>query len=310
MLRTHCQALALAAALLAGGAALFAPADARAQELQANVTVNYAQLTILDPKVVESFETVVSEYLNNTQFTDERYEEDERIQCNFTFTITQENSDTRFTADILVQASRPVYGSDYLTTLINYNDQRAVIPYEQFQPLEFNRDNYTSTLTAFLNFYAYIIIGTDKDSFAPMTGEPFYRLAENVVTTLPAGATQLDANWGNNSRTRARYRLMQELLNPRARPYRQMLYDYHRQGLDVMAEDAVAGRAVLGQSLEKLREVRQEVPNSVLLANFAAAKTQEVIDVFLPAPQAERRAAYDVMTAIDPANVNKYRMLR
>ena len=297
--------LFLASCLLAA-----ATAALRAQELNATVTVNAPQLTLIDPKVIEEFETSVRTFLNTTRFTDEPYEEAERITTNFTFTITQESTESEFVADLLVQSARPVYGTDYKTTLINWLDKPAVIEYEQFQPLEYSRTTYTSSLVALLTFYANIVIGMDADSFAPQAGEPYFRQAEQVMSVIPPNVSAKDKAWGRAGSQRSRYRLLQEILNPRARPYRQMIYDYHRQGIDVMAADAVAGRAVMGASLENLRKVRSDIPSSLLLNNFTSAKTQELLDVFNLAPPTERKAVYAVVAEVSPSNINKFRTLR
>ena len=281
-----------------------------AQELNATVTVNAPQLTLIDPQVIEEFETSVSTFLNSTRFSEEVYEDDERITTNFTFTITQETNESEFVAELLVQSARPVYGSDYQTTLINWLDKPAVIQYEQFQPLEYSKTTYTTSLVALLTFYANIIIGMDKDSFAPLAGEPYYRQAEQVMAVIPPAVVNRDKSWGRSGGQRSRYRFLTEILNPRARPYRQMLYDYHRQGIDVMNEDAVAGRAVMGSSIENLRDVRSDIPSSLLINNFTSAKTQELLDVFLPAPPTQRKAVYAVVAEIDPSNINKFRKLR
>jgi len=281
-----------------------------AQELNSIVTVNAPQLTIIDPAVIQEFEESVQSFLNQTQFTDETYERDERITANFTFSITTETSESEFVAELLVQSARPVYGSDYQTTLINYLDRPATIQYEQYQPLEFSQNTFTSSIVALLTFYANIIIGMDKDSFAPMAGERYFRNAEQILSTIPPAIQNRDKGWSNSGSQRSRYRLLQEILNPRARPYRQMVYDYHRQGIDIMASDAVAGRAVMGTAMENLRKIRSDVPNSILLSNWSAAKTQELLDVFLPAPPAERKAAYQVLATIDPSNIGKFRALR
>ncbi len=284
--------------------------SAHAQELNATVTVNAIQLTIFDPAVIEEFEEAVSNFLNNTQFSEQQYEPEERITANFTFTITSEVSETQFLAEMLVQSARPVYGSDYQSTLINYLDKPAVIEYEQYQPLEFSQNTFTTQLVALLSFYANIIIGMDKDSFAPMAGETAFRRAEQIMSTIPPAVSGRDKSWSNSGNQRSRYRLMQEILNPRARPYRQLMYDYHRQGIDLMSADPVAGRVVMGASLENLNKLRSDVPNSLLISNFSSAKTEEIIDVFLPAPVAERRAAYQILANVDPSNINKFRMLR
>lgn len=293
-------------------AALLACSSAHAQELRARVTVNAPQLTLIDPAVMEEFEENVRDFLNNTRFTDEEYEDFERIECNFTFSLAEgaELSETSFNAQLLVQSTRPVYGADYQSTLINFLDDPALIEYEQYQPLEFNEGQFTSSLVSLLTFYANVIIGMDKDSFAPMSGEPYFRAAEAVVTALPSGVANRDNGWTNEAFRGTRFRLLQEILNPRARPYRQLLYDYHRLGLDMMAADPVAGRAVMGAALANLESVHADVPNSVLIPNFSAAKQQELLEVYADAPAAERQAAYQILSTVDPGNINKFRALR
>lgn len=301
------RTLALAALCL-----LTALAPAAAQELRARVTVNAPQLTLIPPEVIGEFEENVRDFLNQTRFTDDEYEDFERIECNFTFSIGGggEISETRFNAQLLVQSTRPVYGADYQTTLINYLDDPVLVEYEQYQPLEYNGDQFTSSLVALLSFYAHVVIGMDKDSFAPLAGEELYRRAEAIVSAIPAGVVAQDAGWTNESGRGTRYRLLLDLLNPRARPYRQMLYDYHRLGLDAMAADPVAGRAVLGESLTNLEDVHSDIPNTALITNFSAAKSQELLEVYAQAPQAERQAAYKVLSSVDPGNINRFRALR
>ena len=282
----------------------------QAQELRATVNVNAPNLVIIDRKVMDEFQNVVRDFLNNTQFTEERYEENERIECNFTFTVTLERDERVFETDLLIQSSRPVFQSDYLTTVLNFVDQRAVVEYEQYQPLEYARNNYTSSLVALLAYHAHLIIASDKDTFAPLSGEATLRAAENILVQVPPIGQGLDHGWTAKGTQRSRFRLTQELLNPRARTYRQTLYDYHRRGLDLMSADPIAGRTTMARSLKELEKVRTEIPNSILLSMFSAAKTQELIEVFTPAPPAERQAVVQVMTAIDPANINRLRAIR
>ncbi len=281
----------------------------RAQELRAVITVNSGNASTIPPESIKEFEQTVQSFFNDTRFTDVEYEEDERIDCNITFTIT-EDSENQFVADVLVQQSRPVYGSDYQTTLFNYLDKGTVVIYQQFGNIEFSRENYTSAVSSLLTFYAYLFIANDMDTFSPFGGEEYYKLAELVMNNVPNDVSAVDKAWNNNSNPRSRFSLLQELRNPRARPYRQMMYDYHRLGLDVMGGDAVAGRAVMAKSLEQLNEVRSDIPNSALLSIFSSSKAQEIVDVFVAAPQNEKQIAYSVMAAIDPANINKFSAIR
>ena len=282
---------------------------ATAQELRANITVNAPNLTTIPRAVMTEFENVVTEFLNNTQFTELEYEEEERIECNFTFTVTSEADERTFRADLLIQSTRPVFGSDYQSTVINWLDQNAVIQYEQYQPLDYSELQYTSSLVSLLSFYAHLIIATDQDSFSPLGGTDTYQRAEQLVAALPNDLTRADRSW-TNTQQRGRFNLLREYLNPRARNYRQVLYDYHRQGLDVMGTDPIAGRTVMGRSLDKLEQVRSDIPNSLLLSIFSSAKTEELLSVFAPATPQERQGVYQVMTSIDPINVTKLRAIR
>lgn len=297
----------LASALLVLATA--APGVLRAQELRAQVTVNAPNLTLIPRAVMTEFENVVTEFLNNTQFTELEYEEDERIECNFTFTVNQEIDERQFRADLLIQSARPVFGSEYQSTLINFSDQNALIQYEQFQPLEYSELTFTTPLVSLLSFYAHLIIATDQDSFAPMSGTDTYQRAEQIVAALPNNITSADGAWTNVGQ-RSRFNLLREYLNPRARTYRQLLYDYHRRGLDVMGSDPIAGRAVMSQSLKTLEKVRSDIPNSLLLSIFSSSKTEELLSVYAPATPQERQAVYAVMTSIDPINVTKLRGIR
>ena len=286
-----------------------APASLSAQELRAQVTVNAPNLTIIPRAVMTEFENVVTEFLNQTQFTELEYEDEERIECNFTFTVSQEIDERQFQVDLLVQSARPVFGSDYQTTLINWSDQNALIQYEQYQPLEYSELTFTTPLVSLLSFYAHVIIANDQDSFAPMGGTDTYERAEQIVNALPNSVTVADQKWTNRVQ-RSRFNLLSEYLNPRARTYRQLLYDYHRRGLDVMSTDPIAARAVMSQSLATLEKVRSDIPNSLLLSIFSSAKTEELLSVYGPATPQERQAVYAVMTSIDPINVSKLRGIR
>ena len=290
--------------------ALLALGRADAQELRATVTVNAPNLTIIDRRVMDEFENVVRDFLNGTQFTDERYEDNERIECNFTFTVTLERDERVFETDLLIQSSRPVFGTDYQSTILNFVDSRPVIEYEQFQPLDYSRNNFTSSLVALLSFHAHLIIASDKDTFAPVSGESTIRAAESILVQVPSATQGLDPGWTAKGSQRSRFRLLQEYLNPRARTYRQALYDYHLRGLDLMSTDPIAGRTTMARSLASLEKVRSDIPNSILLSIFSAAKSQELLEVFTPAPPPERQGVFTVMAAIDPSNVNRLRALR
>jgi hypothetical protein len=282
----------------------------RAQEFNFTVKINTQRLQLVDPKVFETLEKTVFDFLNNTQFTDLNLEIGERINCNVQLTIQQEISPTRFKADLAIQASRPVYGSNYETTMINHQDRDVTFDYEQFQPLIFSRNAFNDNLSAILSFYAYFILGMDADSFSPFGGDPFFKVAQDIVNNVPQNAAAANPGWRSLDGNRNRYWIVENVLSPRVRPFRQAMYDYHRHGLDVMSSKAVEGRAIMMTALEEIAQVNQVYPNSMIIQMFNQTKGTEVTEIFKGGTPNEKERTINVMTRIDPTNAARYRSVR
>jgi hypothetical protein len=289
---------------------LFFCLSAQAQELNFSVKINTQRLQTVDPKVFETLEKTIQDFLNNTKFTDHIYETGERINCNLQLTIQQELSPTRFKADLAVQSSRPTYGSNYQTTMLNHQDRDVTFDYEQFQPLIFSRNAYNDNLSAVLSFYAYIILGLDYDSFSPLGGDPYFKVAQDILNNIPQGAAVANPGWRTLDGNRSRYWIIENMLSPRVRAMRQAMYDYHRHGLDVMSKDPAAGRAIILQALDEIGQVNQVYPNSMVVQMFNQTKGTEVVEIFKGGSFQEKDRVIGVMTRIDPSNAARYRTVR
>ncbi|MCB9264050.1 MAG: DUF4835 family protein [Lewinellaceae bacterium] len=282
----------------------------RAQELNVTVRINTQKLQSTDPKVFETLENTVREFLNTQRWTDDVFELEERINANVLITIQEEVSPTSFKADIAVQASRPVYGSDYETPLINHIDKGVTFFYEQFQPLQFSRNTYNDNLSSVLAFYAYIILGLDYDSFSPYGGEPYFQTAQDILNNVPQAAAAANPGWRSLDGNRNRFWLIENILSPRVRPFRQAWYDYHRQGLDVCSSDVATGRAIISAALEQVRNVDQAYPNSMIIQVFTDTKSQEILEIFKRGTPQEQNTVVQVMTRIDASNAAQYRAIK
>ncbi len=281
-----------------------------AQELNFSVKINTQRLQTVDPRVFETLEKTIFDFLNNNKFTDHFYDTKERINCNLQLTIQQELSPTRFKADLAIQASRPVFGSNYETTLLNHQDRDVTFDYEQFQPLIFSRNAYNDNLSAVLSFYAYMILGQDYDTFSPLGGDPYFKIAQDILNNIPAGAAVANPGWRSLDGSRNRYWMIENLLSPRVRPFRLAMYDYHRLGLDVMSKDVAGGRAVMMKALNEVAQVNQVYPNSMVVQMFNQTKGQELTEIFKGGTPQEKEQLISLMGRIDPANAGKYRAVR
>ncbi|MCG8330561.1 MAG: DUF4835 family protein [Chitinophagales bacterium] len=277
------------------------------QELNVTVRLNTQKLQQTDPKVFETMANSVTEFMNTQKWTEDVFELEERINANILITIQEELSPTSFKADIAIQASRPVFDSDYETPLINHIDKNVTFYYEQFQPIQFSANRYNDNLSQALAFYAYIILGLDYDSFSLYGGENHFQEALAIVNNVPESAASANPGWRSLDGNRNRFWLIENLLSPRVRGFRQGWYEYHRQGLDLSSSDVDAARAIITGALEQVRTVDNKYPNSMIMQVFTDTKSSEIVEIFKRGTPKEKSSVIQIMTKLDASNVNKYR---
>ncbi len=280
-----------------------------AQEFNFNISLNTQKATATDPKIFESLELALKDFLNTRQWTTDEFLPEERIGCNLQVTITAEAGNT-FKADLAIQATRPIYNSDYQTALISYVDKNIEFEYEAFQPLEFGENIFNSNLTSVLAFYCYVILGMDYDSFSPFGGEKYYQKAQDILNNIPPSAANRYKGWRSLDGNRNRYWMIESILSPRTRNMRQAMYDYHRLALDAMSDNIDEGRSVMASVLSVVEKVEKGYPNSMVVRLFALAKGDEVVEIFKGGTRKEQNDAIRVMSKIDAANSSKYRKIR
>lgn len=285
-------------------------AKINAQELNLDVRINTPTLKLADPKVFKTLETAIKEFMNNTSWTDDEFDALEKIEGSFQINIKDDIATNTFVADFYVTASRPVFGSNYYSTLLNHVDRSVTFSYEEYAPIYNNKNSFSDNLSAILTYYAYVIIGFDYDSFSAFGGDNYFQIANNIVASIPPNVSSSDKAWVSLNAQRNRYWLVENLLNPRVRPYRRAYYEYHRQGLDVMNNDAEKAKLVMLASLKTIGDVNKSYPDSMILQMFTDSKKQEVLDIFVPAARGDRLKVYDIMTKLSPSQVSEYSDLR
>jgi hypothetical protein len=291
--------------LLAGS--ILVPRIGASQELKCNVQVVSQQIQGTNKQVYQTMQTAIYEFMNNTNWTHHVYAIDERIDCNLMFNITDQLSADEFKGTLTIQSRRPVFNTNYNTTMLNYVDNNIQFRYVEFEPLEFDPTQHISNLTSILAFWAYMIIGLDYDSFAYLGGTPFLQQAENIVTNAQNAR---EGGWKpfESLDHKNRYWLVSDILNDGYRPLREFEYSYHRLGLDIMDGKVTEGRAEIAKSLDKLQSVYREKPDPFIywLQLILDAKRDEMINVFSESFTEEKNRAVRILQEVDPANKNKY----
>lgn len=278
-------------------AAIFACAGTlSAQELNCQVTLNTDQVEGTNKQVFETLQQAMNDYMNTTTFTNAQFAANEKIECRLFFTIKEVNDDV-FSGDLQVQSLRPVYNSSYTTTLINFRDTKIDFTYRENEPLVFSLNNMESQLTAILNFYAYLILAVDFDSFSPRGGDPYFERLNLIVQMAQSSG---ESGWKAFEDTKNRSSVLGSYTDPQTTAIRDMVYKYHRQGLDNMAVSVDKGRAAVTESLSTIEKIYQVSPMSVALSMFKDAKLDELVNIYSKAPAEERNKVYKMLEPIYP----------
>jgi len=279
------------------------------QEFDYKITISTPKIQLADPRVFVTLENNLADFLNSRVWTTDRYEQNERIKVNIQIVIDRELSETAFEANLTIQASRPVYGTTYESIIFNHVDREFSFSFDEGRPLVYTDNIFSENLTHVFAFYSFLILGLDNDSFSPYGGDAYFQTAQEIVANVPSG-NAFAKGWRANDGNRSRFRLVENVLNPRLRPFRKAFYDYHRLGLDLMHKDPEAGKTSILEALKVLEDVSKAEPNTAIMQVFAASKSSELVDIFIPMPSAEKQLVYRIMTAIDPTSSARMGELR
>lgn len=290
---------------LAAGLLCCCPSTISAQELQAKITINHAQISGTEKGVFDNLQQTLQQFVNNRQWTHLQFQKNERIICNFNITVTKYDRDQNlFTCKALIQANRPVFNSAYTSTLYNNVDDNFTFRFAEYDQLEFNEQQIDNQLTALFAYYAYLIIGIDLDSFAPKGGEDILQRCMNLTNN----AQNLDyPGWKAFSDDRNRYAIISDYLDGALEPFRQLQYDYYRKGLDEMANNAERGRTEITAALETgLKKAKENRPLSLLPQIWTDFKKDELANIYRgKGTQKEKESIYELLFFINPSQ-NKY----
>jgi hypothetical protein len=283
----------------------------QAQELNCNVQIVSSQVQGTNKQVYQTLQKAVYEFLNNRAWSNSVFRQEERIECNLLISVSDQPAADQFHATMQIQSRRPVYGSSYNSVLLNYMDNYVNFNYVEFQALDYNESSNTNNLTSLLAFYAYLILGLDYDTYAPMGGTEFFQKAERIVDNMQSSS---DKGWKafDDKSNKDRYWLIKNMLDKNYEPVREFNYKYHRLGLDLMSTKTGEGRAEIAEDLKLLQNVYRMRPDPYmhLMQVVFDAKSDEIANVFSEAFPAENARVLTILGEIDPANARKYEKIK
>ena len=283
--------------------AFSAVADDEATELQCDVEVNSEKVSATNRDVFNELKQAITDYMNTTKWTNATFGYNEKIYCKIMLTISSwDNATGLMKGDLQIHSQRPVYNSTYTTGLINFKDPKVEFTFEPGQQLVFSEMEMEDNLTAILNFWAYMIIAVDFDSFELYGGDPYYSRADQIVRLAQSSG---ESGWKSFEDNNNRSAVLSAFTDNATKPIRQMLYDYHRMGLDQMALTVDKGRSAITHTLENLAKIYDVNPMSVCLAMFKDAKLDELINIYSKANMTEKESVYEMLYQVYPSENRK-----
>ncbi|GAL80138.1 hypothetical protein JCM19274_3708 [Algibacter lectus] len=272
------------------------------QELNCKVIVNAQQTGNENFPIFKTLEKQLTEFVNKTKWTNQKFAPQERVDCSMFINIVEYSGES-FSATLQVQSSRPTYGSSYSSPIYNFNDKDFNFRYLEFQNLIFNPTQYESNLVSVLGFHVYMVLGLDADSFAEKGGDPYFKQAQ-IITNYSQQSNS--AGWKLEDGLQSRFALIDNIMSPTFKEFREVMYTYHREGMDVMAENNKKGKQEIASALSTFKDMNSRRPNSFLLRTFFDAKADELEQIFSDGPNVNIVSLKETLQRIAPMHSSKW----
>lgn len=281
-----------------------------AQELNARITINHSQIQGTDNAVFDELQQTLTQFVNDRQWTALQFQKNERIPCSFNITVTKYDKSTNmFTCKAVIQATRTAFNSSYNTTIYSNQDNDFNFEYAQFDQLNFNEEAVDNQLTALMAYYAFLMIGINLDTFAPMGGEDVLQRCMNLANNCQ----NLNfPGWKAFDNDRNRFAIINDYLDGAMKPFRQLQYDYYRNGLDEMATNADRGRTNISTAIEEnLKKCHEDRPMSLLPQIWTDYKRDELANIYKgKGTQKEKEQVYEILFGINASQNNAWQKIK
>lgn len=275
------------------------------QELNCQVEINSTQVQgSANKQIFDQLKRSILEFMNNTKWTTETFTQQEKIECYILIVIKEAISTEDYSGTIQISSGRPVFKSSFSAKVLNIEDEYFQFKFQQFSQLEYNMNTFQNNLTSVLQYYAYVVLASDYDTFAPQGGTAYWQKAQLVVQNAQSAA---EGGW-KQSQTgqKNRYWLVENTLQPLFKGIRECMYSYHMEGLDLMQGNVEEGRAGVLKSLDYLVAVARARPASYNMQLFFNAKRDEIVSIFKGATPEEKTKVMELLSIVDPAGTTKY----
>jgi len=274
-----------------------------AQDFQCAISINSQKIAGTNYEKFNSLQQGLYKFVNDRKWCQYTLKTNERIECSILINLESQSGDV-YKATMTLQLQRPVFKSNYKTSVLNFQDKSVQFNYVDGDPLEYAEGSNLSQLTSLIAFYLNLFLAVDFNTFSMNGGAPYFSKCQDI---LNLNQSAVEPGWKSfESGQNNRYWLMENFTNTTYSKFNEFLYQYHRLGLDVMAETPDVGRAAILEALKLLQQVNRQRTSLYLMTILVQTKQQEIIEIFKEGSPSEKQQAIQIMKQIDPSNVTKY----
>ena len=247
--------------------------SAMAQEINCTVTLNYDKLDGTDRVNVTNLAPAIQKYINEYRWTGGNFK-GPKIQVTLDIYLLSASGGV-YNAQAFIGSQRPIYKSTNTSPMVRVLDNSWSFNYTKDQAL-YHDDYHFNSLTSFIDYYMYVVLGFDYDSYDPLGGTKYFQKASNIVTLAQTG--DLTQGWGpGGSGTYSRYSLVNDVLSGSYDVFRKAFYEYQYNGIDLLSTEKDTAQATIASSLDKIANiVIQSGTRSTLIKVFFDAKYMEI----------------------------------
>lgn len=293
--------------ILCGIIFLFTTFSSKAQEFDCNVAVNIEQLEGSSYNYLENLKPTLENYINEHQWTEQEFKEIEQINCQIQIAIISGTSDYTFSAEVVIQVQRPIYNTTAKTTTVLLSDNAWQFSYPEGKSLIHDELQFDA-LTGFIDFYCYVMLGYDFDTFSEHGGDPYFIKAQNILNLAESSAAVGWTRSTNNRRNRNN--MITDLVSSGYKPLRTAYYQYHRMGLDQFVTSPEEARQKVLTALKTIQETKRRSTSNFLFDIFFDTKAPEIAAIFDEASTEVRLEAYNVLQNTDQGHLSEYESLQ
>ena len=279
------------------------------QELNCNVTVNYSLVNQTESKIFIELENKIKEFVNSKKWTNKSYKDFEKINCSFFITIL-DYSNSSFRVNFEINSFRPVLNSTFASNNFLFRDNGLDFKFDTNQSIIFSESKFESDLSSLLAFYSLILIGYDNDTFSKNSGMENYLNAKKVLDFSSSFSNSQMWTPSHAGGRINKFWLIDNLTSSNYQTIKQINYNYHLNGLDLLIEDEVTAKQNIIATLKNFKLINRFRPNSILQQMFFQSKSDEIFNLFLFFEnKSEIKELKELLISLAPFYTNKWEKL-